>query len=150
MIRVAIVSNNAKGLTVLLDWLDDINVTVVAPSTMEDTQKQVLECIPDIIVIEQNLDSLNTDLLCHLLYKDFSRAQSIILTDGAPTFEMLKSTGFSVRGYITKEQRSSLAKVVRVVHDGEAWLPRNIVTEMLNHFAEMSSVKKPAKTKAKK
>jgi len=150
MIRVVIVSNNAKGLTLLLDWLSDIKVSVVSPSTMEETQQQILACIPDIIVLEQTLESLNVDLLCHLLYKEFPRAQSIILTDVEPSFEMLKDTGFSVRGYITREQRSSLAKVVRVVHDGEAWLPRNIVTEMLNHFAEMSSVEKSKSKKSKK
>ena len=47
---------------------------------------------------------------------------------------MLENSGFRARGYITPDQHEALAKAVRVVFDGEAWLPRKFVTEMLNRF----------------
>jgi len=136
MIKVAIISHEPESTVALLDWLADISVSIVMPSTIDTTVQQALAKNPDIIIIEQNLESVDSDILCHLLYKQEPKAQSIILTNEAPTFEMLKNTGFSVRGYITREQRSCLAKAVRVIHGGEAWLPRTIVTEMLNRFAE--------------
>jgi DNA-binding NarL/FixJ family response regulator len=47
---------------------------------------------------------------------------------------MLQQSGFKVRGYITENQLIDIAKAVRVVSEGEAWLPRKLVAEMLNHF----------------
>ena len=67
--------------------------------------------------------------------KNYQYARHLILTDKAPTYEMLKNSGFRARGYITSDQHSALAKAVRVVFDGEAWLPRKLVTEMLNRYA---------------
>ena len=139
MINVIIVSNTPANEVVLLDWLADIDVSAVTPSTMDETLQQVLAATPDIVIMEQDLETLSTDILCHLLHTQCPKAQSIILTDEIPTFEMLQNTGFSVRGYMTREQRSSLAKAVRVIHEGEAWLPRTIVTEMLNRFAKRNS-----------
>ncbi len=139
MIKVVIVSRTPKSEVALLDWLTDIAVSAVEPSTIDETVQQISASNPDIIIIEQNLELFNADLLCHILHQQIPNAQSMILTDEIPSFEMLKNTGFSVRGYITREQRSSLAKAVRVVHEGEAWLPRSIVTEMLDRFAETSS-----------
>lgn len=139
MINVIVVSHAPANEVALLDWLTDIDVSAVSPSTIDQMLQQIVKCTPDIIIIEQNLESINADILCHLLHNQYPKAQSIILTDEAPTFEMLKNTGFSVRGYITKEQRSSLAKAVRVIYEGEAWLPRTIITEMLNQFAEINT-----------
>ena len=48
---------------------------------------------------------------------------------------MLENSGFRQRGYITPDQHFALAKAVRVVFDGEAWLLRKLVTEMLNRYA---------------
>ena len=139
MINVIIVSHTPANEVALLDWLADIDVSAVTPSTMDETLQQVLAATPDIVIMEQDLETLSTDILCHLLHTQCPKAQSIILTDEIPTFEMLQNTGFSVRGYMTREQRSSLAKAVRVIHEGEAWLPRTIVTEMLNRFAKRNS-----------
>lgn len=136
MINVVVISHTPDNELGFLERLADINISAVIPSTMDKTLQQALADSPDIIVMEQNLETLNVDILCHLLHLQDSKAQIIILTDEEPTFEMLKNTGFSVRGYMTKEQRSSLAKAVRVINEGEAWLPRTIVTEMLNRFAQ--------------
>ncbi|NQY25753.1 MAG: response regulator transcription factor [Piscirickettsiaceae bacterium] len=136
MIKVVIVSHEPESAVALLDWMTDISVSEVTPSTIDKILQHVLADAPNIIIIEQNLEPINADMLCHLLSKQLPKAQSLMLTDETPTFEMLQNTGYSVRGYITREQRSSLAKAVRVVHQGEAWLPRTIVTEMLNQFAK--------------
>jgi DNA-binding NarL/FixJ family response regulator len=84
-------------------------------------------------------EDIDAAMLCHFLSKRYPDAQSLFITDEIPTFEMLQSTGFKARGYITKEQQDKLADAVRVIHDGEAWLPRTLVAEMLNRFSSYSS-----------
>ena len=69
MINVIIVSHTPANEVALLDWLADINVSAVIPSTMDKTLQQVLAANPDIVIMEQRLESINADLLCHLLHK---------------------------------------------------------------------------------
>ena len=114
---------------------DDLNITVVEP---EDIDKAVLEIIAadaDITLLDQHNERLNSDILCLVLATNYSHNQTIILSDKVPDFEQLKATGFRARGYITPSQHDKIPKAIRAVHDGEAWLPRRLVADMLNHFA---------------
>jgi DNA-binding NarL/FixJ family response regulator len=72
------------------------------------------------------------------LSEAYPTTRCLILTDEQPTFEMLQMSGFRARGYILPEQRSDIVRAVRVVEDGEAWLPRRLVAEMLNRFSTSS------------
>ena len=85
--------------------------------------------------MKQAEEDIDAAMLCHFLSKRYPTAQSLFIIDEIPTFEMLQDTGFKARGYITSEQQNKLVDAVRVVHDGEAWLPRTLVAEMLNRFS---------------
>lgn len=134
MINVIIVSPISELVTSLLEKQADILVTVVQPSTIEEVVEQIGDNHPDIFIITQNSETINGDILCHFLSKHYASAQSLILINEQPTFEMLRNSGFKARGYIVKEQHSEIDKAVRAVHAGEAWLPRRLVAEMLNRF----------------
>ena len=89
----------------------------------------------DITVLEQNNERINADILCLVLATNYEHNQTLIMSDKTPDFNQLKATGFRARGYITPSQHDKFVKAIRAVHDGEAWLPRRLVADMLNHFA---------------
>jgi len=137
MINVALISTRQAVVQTLADE-NDINTSVVEATMLDATVQSVRQSAPDIIVMEQNIDNIDTDILCHFLSKACPAAQCIILSKQPPTFEMLQNTGFKARGYIPPEQMHLTAKAIRVIHDGEAWLPRKLVAEMLNHFSQLN------------
>lgn len=132
MIKVVIVSDNAENEIELLASQTDIKVTQIMPTTMEEIGQQIANNPPDIIVIEQDLDTVSADILCHFLSQQCPQARSLILVEEQPQFEMLQNFGFKAHGFITAEQRPLLAKAIRAIHDGEMWIPRNLVGDMLN------------------
>lgn len=135
MINVTIVSNSPSAHALRLARYSDLNVTEVIPSTLAGTIDDVEQSQPDMIVLEHGAQNVDVDMLCHVLNKRHPYARSLILVEQKPTFEMLQNSGFKARGYLTPEQWPMLEKAIRVVHDGEAWLPRKLVTDMLNRFA---------------
>jgi len=135
VIKIAIISLNAKAEILLLAQHTEMKISHIVPSTLEQVVQQVADLAPNIIVIDHELDNVSADVLCHFLNKQCPDARSIMLVETQPSFEMLENSGFKVRGFLTTEQRPLLAKAIRVVHDGEAWLPRKLVADMLNHFA---------------
>ncbi len=136
MIKIAIISLNAKAEILLLAQHTEMKISHIVPSTLEQVVQQVADLAPNIIIIDHELDNISADILCHFLNKKCPDARSIMLIEAQPSFEMLENTGFKVQGFLTTEQRPLLAKAIRVVHDGEAWLPRKLVTEMLNQFSK--------------
>lgn len=134
MINVIIVNPISEPMKDQLEKLPDILVTVIHPSTLDNVIEQVGEQHPDIFIITQESEAINSEILCHFLSNHYLAAQSLILINEQPTFEMLKNSGFKARGYIVKEQRNMIDKAIRAVHAGEAWLPRILVAEMLNRF----------------
>jgi len=138
MINVVLISND-RTVQQRLAAQADIKLTVLQATTMDETAQRAKQHSPDIIISEQNMEKIDSDILCHILNKTCPLAQNIILVDDFPTFNMLQNAGFKVRGYLTSEQKHLIVKAVRVVHNGEAWLPRKLVAEMLNHYASIHS-----------
>ena len=134
MINVVVLGRSIPSL-INLAVHDDLNVTVIEPDTIDDALLAIMTAKTDITVLEQNNEHINTDILCLVLATNYPINQTIILSDTPPDFEQLKATGFRARGYITPLQHDKLVKAIRAVHDGEAWLPRRLVADMLNHFA---------------
>jgi len=135
MINVVVISNNPTQDLGLLSQNDDMQIVKVLPTTIEHIIEQVGTHQPDIIIIADSTPQNSCDKLCQFLGKHYHYARSLVLTDFSPTFEMLENSGFKARGYITPDQHKALAKAVRVVFDGEAWLPRKLVTEILNRLS---------------
>lgn len=135
MIDVVIISNDSTADMALLSQQSDMNVSAVLPTTLEDTLKQVGQSQPSIIVIEHGIANSSADFLCHYVSKQYPNSRCLMLIRDKPSFEMLQNSGFKARGYLTLDQRSILDRAIRVIQDGEAWLPRKLVTEMLNRFA---------------
>ena len=134
MINVVVLGRSIPSLINLADH-DDLKITMIQPETIDEAVMEIQAAETDITVLEQHNERINTDILCLVLATSYSHNQTIILAEKSPDFEQLKATGFRARGYITPTQHDKLVKAIRAVHDGEAWLPRRLVADMLNHFA---------------
>lgn len=139
MIKVAVLGKNT------LDGCDlsaatDLQVITLQAANLNQAIDDIIGLNADVVVLDQDNEDLHADVVCSFLAKHHSRAQTLILTKKIPHFDMLAQTGFSARGYIVPEQRPVLAKAIHAVHDGEAWLPRRLVAEMLDHFAASGSL----------
>lgn len=135
MINVVVVGRSIPSL-INLAVHDDLNISIIEPDTIDAAIIAITAAEADLTVLEQHNERINTDILCMVLATNYSHNQTIILSEKTPDFEQLKATGFRARGYITPSQHDKLVKAIRAVHDGEAWLPRRLVAEMLNHFAD--------------
>ena len=138
MINVVIISNDTE-IKQLLTEQDDMRVFVIAETALDDTVQNIKACTPDIIVMEQHLEKIDVGILCYFLglSSNCSLASNLILTEDVPTVEMLQDAGFRVQGYIIPEQRRAIAKAVRVVFNGEAWLSRQLVSDVIDHFSSL-------------
>jgi len=134
MINVVVLGRSIPSL-IDLTVHDDLNITVIEPDTIDTAVLEIKAANTDITLLQQHHDRINTDILCLILATNFPQNQTIILSAKTPDFEQLKATGFRARGFITPPQHDKLVKAIRAVHDGEAWLPRRLVADMLNHFA---------------
>ena len=135
VINIVIISHNAEAEMLLLANQTEMQVSHIVPSTIGQIVQQVADVEPDIIVVNHGLDNVSADILCHFLNDQCPDARSIMQIETQPSFEMLENSGFKVRGFLTADQAPLLAKAIRVVHDGEAWIPRKLVADMLNRFA---------------
>lgn len=142
VMNVIIIGPISEVVQSLLEKQADMIVKGVQPLTLDDVFEQIGEFHPDIFIITQNFGTINGDILCHFLSKHYCAAQSLILINEEPTFDMLINSGFKARGYILKEQYTQIDKAIRVVHAGEAWLPRRLVADMLNRFELQANLSK--------
>jgi len=140
VIEVVIVSADPSNLSILGSE-PDLRVCAIEPNDFEQTVTQVAAYEPNIIIIDDSNEAINVDILSHVCALRCPDAQLLVLldSDSSPDFNMLKSAGFKVRGYINHDQRPFLAKAVRVINAGESWLPRKLVAEMLDYFLELES-----------
>lgn len=134
MINVVMLGHSITGL-INMTVHEDLNITVIDPENIDTALSAIITAKADITLLEQFNERINTDILCLILATNYPHNQTIILSDKNPDFEQLKATGYRARGYITPSQYDKLVKAIRAVHDGEAWLPRRLVADMLNHFA---------------
>lgn len=134
MIKVAVLGETTLAGCDLTE-ADDLQIVTLTATNLNQALEDIIGLDADVVILDQDNEDLHADVVCSFLAKQHSRAQTLILTSETPDFEMLSQTGFSARGYITPSQRDVLSKAIHAVYDGEAWLPRRLVAEMLDHFA---------------
>lgn len=137
MIKVAVLGETTlSGCD--LTAAEDLQIITLTATSLNQAIDDIIGLNADVVILDQDNEELHADVVCSFLARQHSRAQTLILTSQTPDFDMLSQTGFSARGYITPNQRNLLNKAIHAVFDGEAWLPRRLVAEMLNRFAANS------------
>ena len=71
--------------------------------------------------------------------RNLPRTTVILLTSGSSENRILEALCCGARGFIvTKKLRNFLPKAVRVVHAGEAWVPRKMVAKIIDRLVRLS------------
>lgn len=134
MIRVALIGESSVTEALLTD-ATDMEVRRIDGESINGVVDDLLNPVPDVVVIDYHSTRLDAEVLCSFVSRHVPHVHAILLTDANPGFDILQNTGFTARGFVTPDQHAILDKAVRAIQDGEAWLPRRLVAEMLNRFA---------------
>lgn len=136
MIRVALIGDE-RTLKSLLVGVEDMHVERSQGDDINSIVEYLRQFEPDVVALDHHYHAINIEVLCSFVAHHLPHVHVILLTDENPDFELLKNTGYTARGFVTTSQYAILDKAVRAVDDGEAWLPRRLVAEMLNRFANL-------------
>lgn len=144
MIRVGLLGEKTRHFCGALEDQPDIQLYEIAIGSLTQIMTAIIDNRLEILILDHENTALHPDIVCAFIKQKSLNAKILVLSQYEPDFHMLKKTGFSVRGYISPEQKSLLKKAVIAVHADEAWLPRRLVAEMLDRFAsDAASLPKP-------
>jgi DNA-binding NarL/FixJ family response regulator len=119
----------------LLQPAKGIRVVGPAQGGLEDLAS-IAKLKPGILLL--SLNSLENDKIAQLLVlrQKSPRTKVILLTRRAPEARILDALSCGARGYVEEEAlRTFLAKAVRCVNAGEAWVPHKMVVRIIERLA---------------
>ncbi len=89
---------------------------------------------PNIVLLDLDL-ALESGQLLQILRRESPRTKVILLTGAVSQARILKSLSYGVLGCIkNRDLASFLTTAVRVVDAGEAWVPRSLVSKILEQI----------------
>lgn len=93
---------------------------------------------PHILLLELNLSRGKGIVLLRALRQKSPRTKVILFTRRAPESRTLEALSYGAMGYLEEKVISTfLPKAVRVVHGGEAWIPRKMVARIIDRLAQL-------------
>lgn len=117
----------------LLRYEEGIQV-VSQVSTLKEITTAVVEFRPRVLLCRFNLAAVEGFALLRALAGEYPAPSVLLLTDRSTLEEqIIQGMNAGARGYINYEALSSqLAKAVRAVGRGEAWIPRQTLGRILD------------------
>jgi len=95
---------------------------------------------PCILLLSLNLLKGKEIAQLFVLRQKSPRTTVILLTHRAPEIRILEALSYGARGYIEeKVLRTFLAKAVRCVDAGEAWVPHKMVARIIERLAGLTA-----------
>ena len=94
---------------------------------------------PRILLLDLALARAQRMPLIPALRQKSPQTKVILLTDGASEARTLEALSHGARGYLDKALLTTfLARAVRVVDAGEAWVPRKMVAKIMDRLAGLT------------
>jgi DNA-binding NarL/FixJ family response regulator len=145
MIRVCLIGADIAKEKALLESQSDITVMTVAIADLDQMLDDISRSRSHILVISDVGANFDANDLCLHTYLQQPDTKTLIITEEDADYARLDATGFSCKGFMLHEQRHAIVRAVRVIHDGEAWLSRRLVTAVMDHLASglLSKLNKP-------
>ncbi len=135
MIKVCLIGEDIAKEKALLESQSGITLHTIALADTEAMLKVVCDIRPDILVLSDVNCKLPADELCMHAYLRAPDIKTLIISEDEADYARLEATGFSCKGFMLHQQRHAIVRAVRVMHDGEAWLSRKLVTTVLDKLA---------------
>jgi len=141
--RIMVIDNNRlfrEGIVALLISQDDMEV-VGESDVSDDAIQKAIDIAPDIILMDTGLvHSVGINIMRQVL----SRRPSIlfvIITAQDADEQLYEVITNGARGYLLKNiNKSMLLAALRALARGEAIIPRNLVTKILDEFTRMGKL----------
>ncbi|MCC5796417.1 MAG: response regulator transcription factor [Methylophaga sp.] len=146
MIRVAVLGQKTFARS-RFALASDMLARVLDFATLEELVDDIAMFSADILIVDESDDSFDANVISLLLSRHCPQTKTLILSSSQPTFSALENSGYSARALLAPEQHQLLTKAIRVVHAGEAWIPRSLVAEVLDRF--VASVRPSANLRPK-
>jgi DNA-binding NarL/FixJ family response regulator len=123
----------------LLEPEEGIRVVAEARNGLE-----VIRCAerlrPRILLLELALARSQSTSLIPAVRRKSPNTKVILVTEGASDARTLEALSFGARGYLDKSALVRfLARAVRVVDAGEAWVPRKMVARIMDRLATLAA-----------
>ncbi|WP_438971425.1 hypothetical protein [Methylophaga sp.] len=143
--RVCLIGNDIVKEKALLQSQADIHLSIITATEHEAILAEVTQINPDILVISDASSQFSADEVCLMTHVRSPDTKTLIITELEADYARLEQSDFTCRGFVQYEQRHAIVRAVRVVNDGESWLPRKLITELLDNLANtaMQSKRKP-------
>ncbi len=116
----------------------DMDIVHIQASEHTVAQTMIQAHRPDVVIFRQDDTALEINGLIHQLFIQMPETKSVVLASQAPTLELIKQTGYTVRGYILPEHIPMLEKAIRVVYEGEVWFSRKFVAALIAQLAQIN------------
>ena len=146
MIRVTIVDDHElvrAGLRHILK--DQQNMEVIGEAgSIRDGMELVSNLKPDIILLELNLSGQADNDFIPSLYKASAESRIILVTGTGDPRVLQKVVEDGVVGVVFKSQSPDvLVKAIEKVWDGEVWLERSLIANVLTRLSRNQPVNQP-------
>jgi DNA-binding NarL/FixJ family response regulator len=138
MIKVCLIGADVEKEKSLLESQSGIFLKRIPIASLDEMLDDIAIHTPDILVISDVCGKIDADSLCLHTYMLNPAIRTLIITKEDADYQRLENTGFSSKGFMLHEQRHAIVRAVRVMHDGEAWLSRKLVTAVMDHLASSS------------
>ena len=135
MITVCLLGSDIAKEQALLQSQSDIRLIDIDSHDGDDILATLARIRPAIFIIADDNEHIDADELCLLTHLRVPQTRTLIITRQEADYERLQASGYSCRGYVMYEQRHAIVRAVRVVNDGESWLSRKLITDVLDRLA---------------
>lgn len=122
----------------LLDPDKDIQVVGEAGSGLQAVST-VARLKPRILLLDAGLLGGDAASLLPLIRRKSPNTRVLLLTDPAPPSLTLETLSRGARGFLDRRAlRTNLARAVKVVDAGQAWVPRHMVGRLMDRLARLT------------
>jgi DNA-binding NarL/FixJ family response regulator len=138
-ITVTFISSRNTAQLECAHWVEpypEIDLVAVSTSPFERSVGTALSR-SDVAVIDEDIIRRDGDETLAMLHAGNPRLKFLVIMESFHEYRMLWAITQGVRGVILWcELRQLLGKAIRQIHEGEVWMPRNLLNsfrEMINH-----------------
>ena len=104
-----------------------------------DTATAVEQLQPSILLLDLGLFNADSTSLLPVIRRRSPRTRILLLAHRAPEARTLEALSLGALGYLEKGAlRTHLPRAVRAVDAGEAWVPRKVVTTIMDYLARLA------------
>jgi len=130
-IRVVIANDNRlfrEGIRLILRQEEDIEIVGEAVSGLQ-TINAIQDLKPDVVLLAITMAEMNGIQVIPAIIQKSPKTKALVLTAAMDEATIFKSLRAGAKGYLSKDSSvSDLSKAIKVVHRGELWIERKLMS----------------------